>query len=403
MVLRATNSREIVLRLTNNTEKLDKLITDLHKFYNEDRKGKRVENLIINKIYAAVFDGAVFRVQSILIEGKEVYCWFLDDGIIEKINKSNLYEIDNEFMKLPFQAFNVRLDGLQDQSESLIQKFIDNKMKENDDALCLIARIIPTETTNDDTTNDDTTNDETTLIVRLYDTSKDDQDIDLNKEIIEFIENSNTLPGSKNSIPKALLPKFDLNNNEFESIKVRVSLILNPHNFIVTNVEHFEKDSKYQQLNNQLQEFYSKNDEYVELIESMIYPGLFVCVRDLNLKWYRARVDDLANSRCTCYLVDEGRIILAEIKNLQPLYSQFLELPMIAIRASLNNIIPIGRDWCIDTIIDFKKLVEDREFDAIVQEIINIDCETILLLNLFDQNNQSVADTLVNNERAKFL
>ena len=384
MILRA-NSREIVLRLTNNIDELDELITDLQKFYNEDHLGERCTNVVINKIYAAVFDDAVFRVQAILQEGNEVHCWFHDDGIVEKILRTNLYEIDSRFMKFPFQAFTVQLDGLTDQSESLTKKFIDDKMKENDDVLCLIARPI---------SFDDP------ITVRLYDTSNDDKDIDLNEEIIKFIE-TNTLPGSKSTVPKALLPKLNEEDNEYESIDVKVSLVLNPNNFTVTCIEHLDEGSEYQQFNQQLQEFYSKTDEHVELNESMIYPGLFVCVRDNNLQWYRGRIEDVTNtSKCTAHLVDQGRIVLAEMKNIQPLYSQFLDQPMIAIKASLSNTLPIDRDWDIETIIEFRDLVDDKEFEAQVQDIVHIDGEPILQISLINKDGESVSEVLIRNQLA---
>ena len=57
MVLSVTNRKELVVRLTDNTEQLDELIADLQKFYNTDRLGKPVHDLIINRVYAAVFAG----------------------------------------------------------------------------------------------------------------------------------------------------------------------------------------------------------------------------------------------------------------------------------------------------------------------------------------------------------
>lgn len=57
MVLSVTNQKELVIRLIGNTEQLDILIAELHKFYNENQLGKPVHDLTRGRIYAAVFEG----------------------------------------------------------------------------------------------------------------------------------------------------------------------------------------------------------------------------------------------------------------------------------------------------------------------------------------------------------
>lgn len=263
LVLRSTNSREVVLRLINNTDKLDVLIADLQKYYNEEKRGTKVKNVIINRMYAAVFDDAVFRVQAVQLEGSQVYCWFLDDGIVEKIQRSNLYELSNRFLKLSFQAFAVALDGLEYQSENLIRRFIDNKMKQNDDSLCLYARPVRSDP----------------LTVRLYDTTNEEKDIDVNEDILKFIKSvthHHNIPGSSKSIPKARLPKLlSSTRNEYEVLQVIVSLAANPHHFVIRESSHFEPNSEFMKLNKSLQDFYDRTEEHIELSESMIFPGIF--------------------------------------------------------------------------------------------------------------------------------
>ena len=57
MVLSVTNRSGIVVRLTEHTEKLDELIAEMQDFYNEKKLGKPVIDLILDRIYAVVFDG----------------------------------------------------------------------------------------------------------------------------------------------------------------------------------------------------------------------------------------------------------------------------------------------------------------------------------------------------------
>ena len=135
---------------------------------------------------------------------------------------------------------------------------------------------------------------------------------------------------------------------------------------------------------------------------------MFICVKDGD-KWCRARVDDLtiinkttSNSKCTCYLVDLGKIVVTDIENIQPLYSQFMDFPLIAIRASLSDILPINDDWSVDQIIYFKDLVEEQEFEAIINDIVYVDNEPFLQLNL-KNSSMDISENLIKNKKAKPL
>lgn len=57
MVLNINNRKELFVRLVDNTDKLDELIADMQKFYEEDQLGTPVKHLIIKRIYAAVLEG----------------------------------------------------------------------------------------------------------------------------------------------------------------------------------------------------------------------------------------------------------------------------------------------------------------------------------------------------------
>ena len=66
-------------------------------------------------------------------------------SVRESGQMSNLREIDERLMQLPFQSFGVQLDGLEGKSggggSSLFRKYFDDKkMRHGNDALCLIGR-----------------------------------------------------------------------------------------------------------------------------------------------------------------------------------------------------------------------------------------------------------------------
>ena len=388
LVLRTTSSNQLVVRLTNNTDKLDELISKLNKFYNERKLGVNVDKIILKKIYAAVFDGAVFRVEALLLEGDQVHCWFLDDGINEKISKLNLREMDNEFMKFPFQAFTVHLDGLENESESLIRRFVDNKRQEHDDAFCLIARPTCYEP----------------ITVKLFDTTNEETDIVLNQEIKSYIDKQTQIPFNNLSIATSCLPE-QLDENDQSVI---VSMTVNPHNFIVR--DSCVLNNEFRKLNDELQQFYSMESERIELNSSMIYSGLFVCVEE-NGKWFRARVHESLSAgasdlndedfKCTCYLIDIGKMVICKLLQLQPLYSQFCQLPMLANKATLSNVLPMEEGWSVETVIHFKELVDQQELNACLTDIITIDNEAFILLDLKDQNGASISDELIKCKRAK--
>lgn len=121
-----------------------------------------------------------------LCSDRQVGCYFLDDGLFEKVDKSNLREMDERFMQLPFQSFSVQLDGLQGKSDSLFRKYFDEMMRKSNDALCLIAR---------PTSYDP-------IIVRLFDTSGQ-EDLDVNEELLASMKD---LPGTLASVRLSELP-----------------------------------------------------------------------------------------------------------------------------------------------------------------------------------------------------
>lgn len=138
------------------------------------------------------------------------------------------------------------------------------------------------------------------------------------------------------------------------------------------------------------------------------FKGLYVCVKD-GFNWCRARIEDLTipsisdfNSRCTCYLVDLGKIVVVDIENIQPLYSAYIDFPMIALRATLNEVVPTGDDWSIEQVLFFNELVNEKKFKAITNDIVFIDNEPFLHLNL-EVNNINISEMLIKENKARSL
>lgn len=328
--------------------------------------------------------------QALLREDDQVHCYFLDDGIYEKIPKANLRELDDRFLQLPFQAFNVQLDGMAEKSDILFRKFFDEKMRSSDDILCLIAQ---------PTSLDDP------ITVRLIDTSGS-KDVNLNEELLRLDENK--LATLQSIRPSELSAK--LKDAPDADHRVVVSMAINPNNFVISSASLYKKE--YEQLEAQLKQVYD-DDEAIPLPADIVFPGMYVSIKDDDGRWYRARIEEQVcklSSKFTAFLVDVGRITIVELSNIQPLYSQFFELPARVSRASLNDLLPTDDRFSIDAIVYFKTLMDRaKEFAAHDVELVTVGPETYLLLDLkfpnddSDASEKSVSEELVNEGLARFV
>ena len=314
-------------------------------------------------------------------EDDQVACYFLDDGIYEKIAKSNLRELDERFMQLPFQAFNVQLDGLEGKSDCLFRKFFDEKMRSNDDALCLIARPTSYEP----------------ITVRLFDTSGSN-DLDLNLELLGSMSDLKDLPGTLESVAASELPA---KLKEEDGHRVVVSMAINPNSFVVSSASLYKEEFEKMEL--ELEQVYASDENKCDFTIEMVYPGLYVSARDK--RWYRARIEEQIGKepRFTAYLIDVGRITVVELPDIQPLYSRFFKLPMRVSRASLNGLVPTGDRFSIDATFFFKRLVDGQEqFTAHDVDLVTVDSETYVMLDL-KHDGKSISEELVSAGMAKYI
>ena len=177
-VLNAQNGK-LWLRLVENTANLVELLNRLGAYYMDRNQCDSVRTIIIDNIYVVLMDAKVFRAKALkFVDEDLVRCFFLDDGIFENVSIDKLFEIEDEFIKLPFQAFQVELENLKDldeESKLLLDKYIDYKMKEHNNSLSLIAKPISFDPT---------------TVRLLYETEFKSHDTNLNEMISNFIKNS---------------------------------------------------------------------------------------------------------------------------------------------------------------------------------------------------------------------
>ena len=174
-VLDVTESGHLMLRLSDDYAELQELTSQMNRFYVQLGKGK-LKKLLTGNCYAVVFGETVFRAQVLqLLPDNQVRCRFLDDGVVEVVSCDNLFEIDRQFLKLPWQSFQAKLDDvgldLAGKYAPLIRLFFDLKMLEHENTLHLVAKPTCLEP----------------VTVHLFDTSHPDRDLDLNELLINFV------------------------------------------------------------------------------------------------------------------------------------------------------------------------------------------------------------------------
>jgi len=168
------------LRLVENTQELNRILSKIHVYYVDEQKGlPPSEPITINKVYAVLKDKSVYRAKVLELIGEEVKCLFLDNGSYENVSKDKFFELEDEFASsLPFKASEVELENVNihnEETRQLMVKYVDFKMKENNNSLCWIAK--PTSFNSDP------------ISVRLYDRSSGN-DVLINQLMANFINNS---------------------------------------------------------------------------------------------------------------------------------------------------------------------------------------------------------------------
>lgn len=326
--------------------------------------------------------GAAFRVEALIQIDDKITCSFVDDGPFERVDRSDLRVLDKRFLRLPFQAFSAKLDGvhLNGAEYTLFRKFFEERLKAADGGLCLIARPTCYKP----------------ITVRLYDTSGSD-DIDVNHELLDYIAASRS--SHFRSIRPSELPGL-LNS------QIRLEATSVENDFLIGSVSLYA--SEYARLQKELERIYSiySFDDRIALNDAKICPGMFVAVKDEDDKWYRGRIEkrlSQGTSERSCpnpifsvMLIDVGRTVTVKLHDIQPLFDQFFELPIRVSRASLN-LIPISDSYSIDAIFCCKHWMDKQQFNG--HDCLKIDEDSYVLLNLKNVEGRCLKPELANHAK----
>jgi tudor domain-containing protein 1/4/6/7 len=167
------------------SEKMDALLNDMELKYLHDKPENPASGQIkLDRVYLCSVSDCWHRARVVGLNEKEseANCFFIDQGDFETLKFDELFECPGEFMKLPAQAFSVSLFGLEDFIEN------PNSNVHLEEALhwkSLIGKIM-SKKVDFETQN--------RIDVKLFDTSSEVEDVDLNELILDKILSSNPLP-----------------------------------------------------------------------------------------------------------------------------------------------------------------------------------------------------------------
>ncbi|XP_032664575.1 tudor domain-containing protein 7-like [Odontomachus brunneus] len=186
---------------------------------------------------------------------------------------------------------------------------------------------------------------------------------------------------------------------------VHVTLAAHPGHFIV---QPLNNGDEMKAMMTELQKYCDayEGPELESVGEGKLYAGKF-----MDNYWYRVYVTNIINENTiSVYFCDFGDVTIVPRNRLQPLKSEFLELPYQAVKAKLVGIQPMNIDWTVEDCVRFRDLVLGKNFVSIVVESmfdhLSPVNDTVLGLKLIDVNTDQdifIDKLLVEENRAKFI
>ncbi|XP_076661435.1 tudor domain-containing protein 7 tapas [Halictus rubicundus] len=150
-----------------------------------------------------------------------------------------------------------------------------------------------------------------------------------------------------------------------EYFDVHITMAAHPGNF---TVQPFDDKHSLESMMTQLQDvcrFYTGPPPSADTVRE----GKLYAAKHIDGHWYRVCISSIIKENMvSVYFCDFGDVSVLPLNKLQPLKSQFLELPYQAIKARLAGIQPINVDWSVEDSLRFQELVVEKSFVSIVVE-----------------------------------
>ncbi|XP_014473418.1 PREDICTED: tudor domain-containing protein 7 isoform X2 [Dinoponera quadriceps] len=144
---------------------------------------------------------------------------------------------------------------------------------------------------------------------------------------------------------------------------VHVSLAAHPGHFIVQPLDSMGS------MKTMMRELQKCCDAYEGPELESVGEGKLYAGKCMDNYWYRVYVTNIINDNMiSVYFCDFGDVTIVQRSRLQPLKSEFLELPYQAVKAKLVGIQPMNTDWTVEDCVRFRDLVLCKNFVSIVVE-----------------------------------
>lgn len=271
-------------------DELDNLCTDIEV---KMLSGKTLATVNTSNIFLCSIAECWHRIRVLEISDEDAYCMCIDNGDFEWLQLDEIFVCDDEFLRLPAQAFQISMYGLEDFAKNPNSKaHIDQ----------LVQRSFIGETISRD--DEQRNGGEAPIKMVLYDTSGD-EDVNLNQTILGKIISST--------------PQPKLKPNEVNSV-----MITHIDDYIHCQLVESSSDSQntssgyiQQLINNLVKSDFSKDDYRGLYADKKDAKGLYLVYDEPRKIWCRAqRVQSNANGSCLMHLVDLGSHEDIELKNI---------------------------------------------------------------------------------------
>ncbi|EDV34466.2 uncharacterized protein Dana_GF20949 [Drosophila ananassae] len=158
-------------------------------------------------------------------------------------------------------------------------------------------------------------------------------------------------------------------------IVISVTEVYGPFHFWFNFVNQMPDTRDLKELNSNIAQFYSQSTRmggYDTPVTPYFLKEGYICAARKDSSWRRARIVATPPPKSdivSIYYVDFGSGEEVSPKNLKFLPNSYAHVPALGIRGSMSHIHPLGLHWPPDAISHFRQLVEDREIQAIIDEV----------------------------------
>ncbi|KAI4484094.1 hypothetical protein M0804_007550 [Polistes exclamans] len=364
------------------------------------------------KKYLVSFNGNWYRGEvANIYPNSQIKMFLIDFGTTVIVNKANLLHLEylsDLLNKFPAQAIKVNLHDIE--KSMFNEKMVSRLRKLVPHGQPILIKAISHSSVN-------------TPLVEIFKRIQPDNILaSINTTLVYEELESRTIGDGNNNVKlkKRITSRVATNENDDviktlkppkiagirEFFDVHVTMAANPGNF---TVQPLDDKRSLEVMMIELQKVCLTYQGLYPTIES-IKEGNFYAAKHKDEHWYRVSAMNIIDENMvTVYFCDFGDVCILSLDKLQPLKSQFLELPYQAIKAKLVGIRPINKDWSVEDCLRFQQLVLEKNFVSVIIESTRDDknpVETILGLKLIDVETSEdifIDQLLVDENRAVFI